>query len=196
MCVDGQLYNTSYQMWGSHFHPFTMIRKDWEWCQTLSAYITDMVRFSHNMLQQCILSGTYIFKRPYVHENMHRLRTLTVVWEQMFNRVIWTFTLQPENLYYICRPSKWQMHWLHVGQLFFILPWKLEVVSQPVQGMYQWKCSWWFGSKIRNNSVDRNGHIPRSLVHSVWLQQVPPDRYEHLWWKPFELDERCAKHAS
>ena len=107
-------------------------------------------------------------------------------------RVIWTFTLQPENLYYICRPSKWQMHWLHVGQLFFILPWKLEVVSQPVQGMYHWKYSWWFGSKIRNNRVDRNGHIPRSLVHSVWLQQVPPDRYEHLWWKPFELDERCA----
>ena len=83
LCVDGQLYNTSYQMWGSHFHPFTMIRKDWEWCQTLSAYIIDMVGFSHNMLQQCILSGTYIFKRPYVHENMHRLRTLTVVWEHV-----------------------------------------------------------------------------------------------------------------
>ena len=55
----------------------------WEWCQTLSAYNTDMVRFSHNMLQQCMLSGMYIFKRPYVHENMHRLRTLTVVWEHV-----------------------------------------------------------------------------------------------------------------
>ena len=35
-----------------------MIRKDWEWRQTLSPYITDMVRFSRNMIQQCIKGGT------------------------------------------------------------------------------------------------------------------------------------------
>ena len=63
---------------------------------------------------------------------------------------------------------------------FFILPWKLEVVAQPGQGVHQWKCSSWLGPKIRNNRVDRNGHIPRSLVHSLWLQQVPPYRYEHF----------------
>ena len=31
----------------------------------------------------CWVGCTYSIKRPYVHENMHRLRTLTVVWEHV-----------------------------------------------------------------------------------------------------------------
>ena len=140
-CVLMTSYTTNHTILISHFHPYTMIRKDWEWCQTLSPYITDMVRFSRNMLQQCILSGRYIFEGPYAHENRHCLRTLTVVWEHVqlchMNLHIAAVTSvyiyvdrQSDNALVTCGTI-----FKHFHADFFTLPWKLEVVSQPVQGV-------------------------------------------------------------